>query len=116
MAGDLRKSPRLALEAEITLKPIGSGIQPAPMLVEIEDVSKNGIGFLCDEVLEPGSTYEAKLKIWTDETLDVFLQIVRRAQVGNQLQYGAIFIGMSDVDAGRIETYQTILQMRGQNS
>ena len=78
------------------------------------DVSKNGIGFVCDEVLMTGSTYEARLKIWTDETLDVFLQIVRRIQFGNSYSYGAVFIGMSDVDAGRIETYQTILNMHKQ--
>ena len=112
MANEQRKSKRLALSAEIALKPLGSTVARTQMLVEIEDVSKNGIGFISDAVLETGSTYEANLKIWTDETLDVFLQIVRRIQFGNQFQYGAIFIGMSDVDAGRIQTYQTILEMQ----
>ena len=116
MANEQRKSKRLELSAEIAIKPLGSDVQRTQMIVEIEDVSKNGIGFLCDEVLIVGSTYEASLKIWTNETLDVFLQIVRRIQVGNQFQYGAIFIGMSDVDAGRIETYQTILELNGKES
>ncbi|MCR4764110.1 MAG: PilZ domain-containing protein [Lachnospiraceae bacterium] len=106
-----RKNRRIALDAEITMKPIGSNVQATPMKVEIEDVSKNGIGFVCDEILSPGSTYEAKLRIWTDETMDVFLQIVRGVQVEKRWQYGAIFIGMSDVDASRIQTYQTILEL-----
>ncbi|MCR5094775.1 MAG: PilZ domain-containing protein [Lachnospiraceae bacterium] len=114
MAQDNRKSLRTVLEAEIAIKPIGSNVYGTPMLVEIENVSKNGIGFICDGVLETGNTYEASLKIWTDETLEVFLKIVRCDQVGNRFAYGAIFIGMSDVDAGRIETYQTILNMKGQ--
>ena len=112
MAAEQRKSKRLALSAEISIKPLGSDVPRTQMIVEIENVSKNGIGFICDEVLEAGSTYEANLKIWTNETLDVFLKIVRRIQVGNQYQYGAVFIGMSDVDAGRIQTYQTILDMK----
>ena len=112
MRTDQRKNPRTELNAEIAIKPIGSNVYGAPMLVEIDDVSKNGIGFECDEVLETGSTYEAKLKIWTDEVLDVFLTIVRRIQVGNSYSYGAVFIGMTDVDSGRIETYQTILKMK----
>ena len=116
MPTEQRKSKRLALSAEIALKPLGSDVPRTSMIVEIEDVSRNGIGFICDEVLETGSTYEANLKIWTDETLDVFLQIVRRIQVGNQFQYGAIFIGMSDVDAGRIQTYQTILELRNKEN
>ena len=111
MQQENRRNKRTMLEAEIAIKPIGSNVYGTPMLVEINDVSKNGIGFICDEVLEKGTNYEATLKIWTEETIEVFLQIVRRIQVGNSFSYGAIFMGMSDVDAGRIETYQTILAM-----
>ena len=43
----------------------------------IIDVSPNGVGFLCKEVLSIGAVYESKLRIWTQEVLHAFLQIVR---------------------------------------
>ncbi len=110
MGYEHRKNRRIALNAEITIKPLGSNQKATPMQVAIEDVSRNGIGFICDQILMPGSTYEANLKIWTGETMDVFLQIVRGKEIPEGWQYGAIFIGMSDVDASRIDTYQTILE------
>ncbi len=82
----------------------------APMQVEIDDVSRNGIGFVCDEALQIGNTYEGSLKLWTGDTLEIFIQIVRCAKEGKRYAHGAIFIGMSDVDAARIDIYQSFLE------
>ncbi len=100
----------MSLDATIFLKPLGSTTYMAPMQVKIDDVSKNGIGFSCKEPLQTGTTYEASLKLWTNDTLEVFLQIVRSTREGSRYSYGAIFIGMSDVDAGRIAIYQSFLE------
>lgn len=59
-----------------------------------------------------GAVYEAYLTIWTKEVLHVFLEIVRVENKQNgRFEYGAIFIGMSEMDASRIETYGTIQKM-----
>ncbi len=59
-----------------------------------------------------GAVYEAFLTIWTKEVLHVFLEIVRVENRQNGMfEYGAIFIGMSEMDASRIETYSTIKKM-----
>ena len=56
--------------------------------------------------------YEAFLTIWTKEVLHVFLEVVRVENKQNgKFEYGAIFIGMSEMDASRIETYGTIQNM-----
>ena len=40
--------------------------------------------------------------------IHVFLQIVRIELKGSVYAYGAVFIGMPEMDSARIEVYQTI--------
>ena len=76
--------------------------------IEIVDVSKTGVGFMCGTALEIGAVYESNLRIWTQEVLHAFLEIVRIEKKSNQFLYGAIFIGMPEMDSARIETYETV--------
>lgn len=76
--------------------------------IEILDVSKSGVGFKADQLLKIGEVYESYLTIWTKEVLHAFLQIVRIELQGEDYVYGAVFIGMPEMDASRIEIYQTL--------
>ena len=76
--------------------------------INIVDVSKKGIGFECAEPLQIGEVYEAYLTIWTKEVIHAFLQIVRIELRPGGYGYGAIFIGMPEMDSARIEVYQTV--------
>lgn len=76
--------------------------------IDITDVSKSGIGFECKEPLMIGEVYESYLTIWTKEVLHAFLQIVRIDLKQDIYSYGAVFIGMPEMDSARIEVYQTI--------
>ena len=76
--------------------------------INIVDVSKSGIGFECMEPLTIGEVYESYLTIWTKEVLHAFLQIVRIDLKENTYSYGAVFIGMPEMDSARIEVYQTV--------
>lgn len=76
--------------------------------INITDVSKVGIGFECEEVLNIGDVYESFLTIWTKEIIHAFLQIVRIELGSSGYVYGASFIGMPEIDSARIEVYQTI--------
>lgn len=78
--------------------------------IEVVDVSKTGVGFNCNTALEIGAVYEANLRIWTQEVLHAFLEIVRIEKQGLTFMYGAIFIGMPEMDSSRIETYQTVTE------
>lgn len=80
--------------------------------IEVTDASKTGLGFLCTEQLDIGAVYESHLTIWTKEILHAFLEIIRIVDKGDgTYEYGAIFIGMSEMDASRIATYDTIDNM-----
>lgn len=102
-----RKSKRTELQSKLIIKRLDSDEQKEAT-IDIIDVSKSGVGFTCKEALNIGTVYESYLTIWTQEVLHAFLQIVRIELQGDEYSYGAIFIGMPEMDASRIEVYQTV--------
>jgi hypothetical protein len=77
---------------------------------------RQGVGFDCGEILTIGAVYESFLTIWTSEVLHAFLEIVRIEKTENTYSYGAIFVGMPEMDANRIEVYDTVSRMNSQKS
>lgn len=102
-----RRSKRTELQSKLMMKRLDGG-NADEVDIEIVDVSKTGVGFTCDQALTIGAVYEAYLTIWTKEVLHTFMEIVRIEKVDNILSYGAVFVGMPEMEASRIETYQTI--------
>ena len=107
-----RRTNRRALESKLLIKRLdGSGQEEAQ--IDITDVSKTGIGFTSSKLLDIGAVYESFLRIWTQEVIHAFLEIVRIEKEGKNYNYGAIFIGMPEAEAVRIEAYDTIESMKG---
>lgn len=102
-----RRNKRTELKSKIMVKRLDSKI-PDEVMIDIVDVSKTGIGFVCEEALNIGSIYESFLTIWTKEVIHAFIQVVRIELIEGNFHYGAIFIGMPEMDAARIETYQIV--------
>lgn len=102
-----RKTIRTQLQSTLVVKRL-DGEKAEKVGIEIVDVSKSGVGFLCTEPLTIGAVYEANLTIWTKEVLHAILEIVRIEKQEGVFSYGAIFVGMPEMDASRIETYQTM--------
>ena len=105
-----RKSKRTNLESRLIMKRL-DGNSNHEVHINIVDVSKDGIGVECAEVRQIGEVDESYLTIWTKEVIHAFLQIVRIELKSGTYAYGAIFIGMPEMDSARIETYQTISEM-----
>ena len=101
-----RKNKRSNLSSRLVIKRLDAGTVEE-VSIEVLDVSKNGIGFTCIEKLEIGAVYEGYLTIWTKEVLHAFIEIVRIEKKGNIFEYGAIFIGMPEMESTRIEVYQS---------
>lgn len=101
-----RKSNRLELSSRLIMKRLDGGVDQE-LAIEINDVSKTGIGFTCHDILTIGAVYEAYLTIWTKEVIHAFIEIVRIEKLGREFIYGGIFIGMPEMDASRIEIYET---------
>lgn len=102
-----RKNTRMELTSSLSVKRLDGGSEQQ-VDIEIIDVSKTGVGFTCSIPLEIGAVYESNLRIWTQEILHAFLEIVRIEKQGNKYIYGAIFIGMPEMDTARIATYETV--------
>ena len=104
-----RKNKRIELESRLIIKRLDGGAEAAEeVAIEIVDVSKTGVGFNCTMPLEIGAVYEAYLTIWNKEVIHAFLEIVRIVKEDDTFKYGAIFIGMPEMDAARIMVYDTV--------
>lgn len=106
-----RKSNRRELTSKLIIKRLGGVDVDETVEIDITDVSKTGIGFTCSKALEIGAVYESYLRIWTQEVLHAFLEIVRIEKRDAVFSYGGIFIGMPEMDAARIEVYDTVENM-----
>lgn len=104
-----RKNLRMEMPSTLSVKRL-DGQTMEQVEIDVVDVSKTGVGFNCNMALEIGAVYEANLRIWTQEVLHAFLEIVRIEKKGLTFMYGAIFIGMPEMDSSRIETYQTVTE------
>lgn len=109
MDSERRKNKRLELTSRLVLKRLDNPDADAEeVAIEVADVSKTGLGFFCTVPLDIGAVYEAYLTIWTKEVIHAFIEIVRIEKVEDAFKYGGIFIGMPEMDAARIEIYDTV--------
>lgn len=107
MADERRKQQRLDMTSRLVIKRLDDN-SVSEVAIEVADVSKTGVGFTSTEVLTIGAVYEGFLTIWTKEVLHAFIEIVRIEKKTDIYEYGAIFIGMPEMEASRIEVYQTV--------
>ena len=104
-----RRGKRTTMDSTLIIKRLdGNDEWSQEVKIDITDVSKSGVGFICDQPLMIGAVYESYLTIWTKEVLHAFLRICRIELLELGFCYGASFVGMPEMDVKRIETYQTI--------
>ena len=103
-----RKHKRLDIDVSVELERLDEGgITTLKYIhVDVTDISRSGIGFKCERVLETGTYYDAKIQIWTKEVINAVIEIVRRTETESDYVYGGEFIGMTDTDALKIDIYQ----------
>jgi len=100
-----RKSKRFVLDASIAMERV-DGIKNKNVPIKVYDVSGTGIGFSCGEILEMHSVYKISLKIWTGDTIDAFVNILRFDNSGDEYVYGGSFIGMPENDTNRLHIHE----------
>ena len=105
-----RRNRRLDLKVTIQLERVEDGeiITIKYATVDVQDISKSGIGFCSSQILEIGEMYKTKVKIWTNETIRTIVKIVRCEKSENVFEYGAQFVGMNDADELKIGIYEMI--------
>ncbi|MBP5553505.1 MAG: PilZ domain-containing protein [Lachnospiraceae bacterium] len=109
-----RHSQRSEMTSKLMIKRLDSDEAGEEVSINITDVSKGGVGFTCNKALEIGAVYESFLEIWTKEVLHTFLEIVRIEKTDDGYIYGSSFVGLPEMEAQRIATYQTVTNMNQQ--
>ena len=109
-----RHSQRSEMTSKLMIKRLDSNEAGEEVTINITDVSKGGVGFTCSKALEIGAVYESFLEIWTKEVLHTFLEIVRIEKTEDGFIYGSSFVGLPEMEAQRIATYQTVTNMNQQ--
>lgn len=104
-----RKHKRLELDVNVQLERLDEeGVTTLKYVhVDVTDISRSGIGFSCAKELDIGTYYDTRIQIWTKEIIESVVEIVRREADGaGGYRYGAVFIGLLDTDALKIDIYQ----------
>lgn len=111
-----RWAKRMSINAKIRLQSMKNNRKVAFDLnendieVSVLDISKGGMGFKTTEFLPLNSYYEAKVVLWTRETFDSIIEIVRMENDGtdDMITYGCKFVGLSPADQFKIDVYQIV--------
>lgn len=104
-----RKDKRLEINVEILLGRLNgegtSAVKNVP--VEVTDISRSGIAFVCETEFEPGTYYDTQIQIWTKEVIPAVIHIIRKeALADSRVKYGCEFIGMNETDKLKIKIYE----------
>jgi hypothetical protein len=111
-----RKCRRHEIDLKIKLRRLNGGALEENTDMEnaeLRDLSKSGLGFFCKKELEIGSFYDAKITLWTMESMRALFEIVRCQPEGDGYVYGGMFVALSDADAFRIDVYEMLKDAAG---
>lgn len=109
-----RRHKRLELDVNVQLERLDEeGVTTLKYVhVDVTDISRSGLGFSCKKELDIGTYYDTRIQIWTKEVIEAVVEIVRREADGQGgYHYGAVFIGLMDTDALKIDIYQLFNDM-----
>ena len=111
-----RWAKRMDIDARIKLKSVKNNrnihfdVNKEEMEVEVTNISKGGMGFKTEEFLPLNSYSEAKVVLWTRESFDAIIEIVRMENDGTDEKntYGCRFVGLSPAEQFKIDVYQIV--------
>lgn len=73
--------------------------------IEIENISKTGIGFKCKEKLPLNYYFDADIDLGKGRTFWALIKIIRIEEHDYGYFYGCQFVGLADIISSRIEMY-----------
>lgn len=110
-----RWSKRMDINATIKLKTIRNDrmvFEPNKEEFEVDviNISKGGMAFRTKELLPLNSYYDAKVILWTKDTFDAVLEIIRmeNEDVEGETTYGCRFIGLNPAEQFKIDVYEIV--------
>ena len=109
-----RKSKRIGINVKIKLQKVNNnliafGLKEEEFEVNVVNISKDGMAFRTNERLALNSFYDTQVVLWTKESFDTVIEIVRMENFGEEeTLYGCRFVGISADDQFKIDVYQIV--------
>lgn len=102
-----RKNKRFPLNITINIhelyKQDNVKIDDLDEALEVVDISKSGLGFVCAHELPVDFYFNAKIMIENEKFFFTVLKIIRVEHVEDKFQYGCEFVGLADILSNAIE-------------
>lgn len=111
-----RRSKRMGINVKIKLQKVKDnlaslGLKQEEFEVNVVNISKDGMAFRTKELLTLNSFYDTKVVLWTKETFETVIEIVRMENMGEEeTLYGCRFVGITAADQFKIDVYQIVSQ------
>ena len=109
-----RKHKRLPLRLELTISSLFK--QDHEMIgevnesIEVKNISKTGIGFICNHQLPSNYYFDAKIQLTEDKFFFAVLKILHTEKTENGYYVGCEFVGLADILSERVDLYQYELE------
>mgnify|MGYP003302575124 CR=1 FL=1 len=104
-----RKYERLPIDCRLKVNNLYNGYQKGidkvDADIEVIDISRGGIGFKCNQTLPLNSYFDATIGLDGREYFRAIVKIIRSSSVGNDIIYGAEFIGLAGFLENKIAEY-----------
>lgn len=109
-----RRSKRIGINVKIKLQKVTDNSVPMALKeeefeVNVVNISKDGMAFRTKERLALNSFYDTQVILWTKESFNTVIEIVRMENFGEEeTLYGCRFVGISATDQFKIDVYQIV--------
>lgn len=96
----------ILLQVETLYKQDNIKLGPVNETIEVTNISKTGIGFLCNGELPLDFYFNAKITIDEEKFFYSVVKIIRKDCVDGKWHYGCEFVGLADVLSVCIDEYE----------
>jgi hypothetical protein len=108
-----RKNKRLPIKLEIDIdklfKQDNEIIHNINESIEVINVSKAGLGFLCKDVLPLDYYFNAKIEFDEVRYFYCVIKIIRKEVIGDTYLYGCEFVGLAEFLSKKVDDYEAYL-------
>ncbi len=77
--------------------------------IQLINISKSGVGFICNTELPTGYYFNAKISFAEDKYFYSVLKIIRVDKDDNTYTYGCEFVGLADVLSSVVDEYGELI-------
>lgn len=113
MKNERRRAKRADINIRIKLSEIQNvntaGADEKENFVKVFDISRDGIGFICEKKLPMNALYDTTIRLNPGEEIKCIIEIIRCTAIDNgKFNYGCRFVGINSSDQFRVDVYQII--------